>query len=34
MHVDARLKRLHEGEAIDWSCAEAMAFGSLLLQVD
>ncbi|XP_014218375.1 probable 2-oxoglutarate dehydrogenase E1 component DHKTD1 homolog, mitochondrial [Copidosoma floridanum] len=32
-HVAARLKRLEEdGRSIDWSTAEAMAFGSLLYQ--
>lgn len=31
-HVNARLQRLEQGEAIDWATAEALAFGSLLLQ--
>ena len=30
-HVEGRLKRLKDGNSIDWSTAEAMAFGSLLL---
>lgn len=31
-HVKARLKRIESGTQIDWSTAEAMAFGSLLYQ--
>nr|CAD7392524.1 unnamed protein product [Timema cristinae] len=31
-HVKGRLKRLIEGSKIDWSTAEAMAFGSLMYQ--
>uniref|UniRef100_A0A915D301 Transketolase-like pyrimidine-binding domain-containing protein n=1 Tax=Ditylenchus dipsaci TaxID=166011 RepID=A0A915D301_9BILA len=31
-HIDARLARLKKGTAIDWSTAESLAFGSLLLQ--
>lgn len=33
MHVNGRLQRLQEGKAIDWATSEALAFGSLLLQV-
>ena len=33
IHVNARLKRLEEGAAIDWGLAEALAVGSLLYQV-
>ncbi|VDN53664.1 unnamed protein product [Dracunculus medinensis] len=32
MHVDARLKKMEMGTNIDWSTAEALAFGSILLQ--
>ncbi|KAM3870535.1 2-oxoadipate dehydrogenase complex component E1 [Diretmus argenteus] len=31
-HVQARLNKLEEGSKLDWSTAEAMAFGSLLCQ--
>ncbi|XP_058064040.1 probable 2-oxoglutarate dehydrogenase E1 component DHKTD1 homolog, mitochondrial isoform X2 [Anopheles bellator] len=31
-HVDARLKRLAEGQRIDWATAEALAIGSLMYQ--
>uniref|UniRef100_A0A182QNH5 Transketolase-like pyrimidine-binding domain-containing protein n=1 Tax=Anopheles farauti TaxID=69004 RepID=A0A182QNH5_9DIPT len=31
-HVDARLKRLGEGQRIDWATAEALAIGSLIYQ--
>ncbi|XP_061106928.1 2-oxoadipate dehydrogenase complex component E1 [Conger conger] len=31
-HVQARLQKLEEGTRLDWSTAEAMAFGSLLCQ--
>ncbi|KAJ3185915.1 hypothetical protein HDU85_000827 [Gaertneriomyces sp. JEL0708] len=31
-HVDSRLKKTAEGKALDWATAEAMAFGSLLLE--
>ncbi|CAB0031967.1 unnamed protein product [Trichogramma brassicae] len=31
-HVEARLKKVDEGTRLDWSTAEAMAFGSLLHQ--
>ncbi|KAJ8384333.1 hypothetical protein AAFF_G00205860 [Aldrovandia affinis] len=31
-HVQARLQKLQEGAKLDWSTAEAMAFGSLLCQ--
>uniref|UniRef100_A0A2M4BCS7 Putative 2-oxoglutarate dehydrogenase e1 subunit n=2 Tax=Anopheles marajoara TaxID=58244 RepID=A0A2M4BCS7_9DIPT len=31
-HVDGRLKRLTEGQRIDWATAEALAFGSLMYQ--
>lgn len=31
-HVQARLQKLEEGTKLDWSTAEAMAFGSLLCQ--
>ena len=31
-HCDARVKRLEEGTNLDWSTAEALAFGSLLYQ--
>ncbi|MED6274305.1 putative 2-oxoglutarate dehydrogenase E1 component DHKTD1, mitochondrial [Characodon lateralis] len=31
-HVQARLQRLEEGTKLDWSTAEALAFGSLLCQ--
>uniref|UniRef100_A0A7E4UQ48 Transket_pyr domain-containing protein n=1 Tax=Panagrellus redivivus TaxID=6233 RepID=A0A7E4UQ48_PANRE len=31
-HVDARLNRIKTGENIDWSTAEALAFGSILAQ--
>lgn len=30
--VNSRIKRLAEGNAIDWATAEAMAFGSLMYQ--
>lgn len=30
-HVQARLTKLQEGQGIDWATAEALAFGSLLL---
>ncbi|KAJ2491556.1 hypothetical protein IWW37_002228 [Coemansia sp. RSA 2050] len=29
-HIKPRLKRLHEGHAVDWATAEALAFGTLL----
>ncbi|KAI9505841.1 hypothetical protein GGI25_001249 [Coemansia spiralis] len=29
-HIKPRLKKLHEGKAIDWATAEALAFGTLL----
>ncbi|KAJ2809442.1 hypothetical protein H4R20_000062 [Coemansia guatemalensis] len=29
-HIQARLKRLEEGKAVDWATAESLAFGSLL----
>uniref|UniRef100_A0A182M1G0 Transketolase-like pyrimidine-binding domain-containing protein n=1 Tax=Anopheles culicifacies TaxID=139723 RepID=A0A182M1G0_9DIPT len=32
IHIDARLKRLAEGQRIDWATAEAMAIGSLMYQ--
>ncbi|KAI6238223.1 putative 2-oxoglutarate dehydrogenase E1 component DHKTD1-like protein, mitochondrial [Aphelenchoides fujianensis] len=32
MHVNARLQRVESGAGIDWGTAEALAFGSLLLQ--
>jgi 2-oxoglutarate dehydrogenase complex dehydrogenase (E1) component-like enzyme len=32
MHANARIQRLTDGTAIDWGTAEAMAFGSLLIQ--
>ncbi|XP_049533346.1 probable 2-oxoglutarate dehydrogenase E1 component DHKTD1 homolog, mitochondrial [Anopheles darlingi] len=31
-HVDGRLKRLSEGQRIDWATAEALAIGSLMYQ--
>uniref|UniRef100_A0A182N116 Transketolase-like pyrimidine-binding domain-containing protein n=1 Tax=Anopheles dirus TaxID=7168 RepID=A0A182N116_9DIPT len=31
-HIDARLKRLADGQRIDWATAEALAVGSLLCQ--
>ena len=31
-HVQERLKQLEEGREIDWSTAEALAIGTLLLQ--
>uniref|UniRef100_A0A182P7W8 Transketolase-like pyrimidine-binding domain-containing protein n=1 Tax=Anopheles epiroticus TaxID=199890 RepID=A0A182P7W8_9DIPT len=31
-HIDARKKRLAEGQKIDWATAEALAIGSLMLQ--
>lgn len=31
-HVDARLRRLADGQRIDWATAEALAFGSLMYQ--
>uniref|UniRef100_A0A8D3BNQ5 2-oxoadipate dehydrogenase complex component E1 n=1 Tax=Scophthalmus maximus TaxID=52904 RepID=A0A8D3BNQ5_SCOMX len=31
-HVQARMQKLEEGNKLDWSTAEAMAFGSLLCQ--
>ncbi|KAI1719617.1 transketolase, pyrimidine binding domain-containing protein [Ditylenchus destructor] len=31
-HIDARLNRLRSADKIDWSTAEALAWGSLLLQ--
>lgn len=33
MHANARVQRLTDGNGIDWGTAEAMAFGSLLVQV-
>ena len=32
-HIDGRLKAVRGGEGIDWATAEAMAIGTLLLQV-
>lgn len=32
MHVQGRLQKIEEGTKLDWSTAEAMAFGSLLCQ--
>ena len=29
-HIDARIKKLSQGDAIDWATAEALAFGTLL----
>ncbi|TKR61087.1 hypothetical protein L596_028247 [Steinernema carpocapsae] len=31
-HCDARVTKLEKGEGIDWATAEAMAFGSILMQ--
>lgn len=31
-HVDSRLKKVEEGAGLDWATAEALAFGSLLLE--
>ncbi|CAB0042711.1 unnamed protein product [Trichogramma brassicae] len=31
-HIAARLRQVEEGRGLDWATAEAMAFGSLLLQ--
>ncbi|CAG0884050.1 unnamed protein product, partial [Darwinula stevensoni] len=31
-HIEARRRKLNEGEAVDWATAEALAFGSLLYQ--
>ena len=31
-HVEARLKKLKNGNGIDWATAEALAIGSLLYQ--
>lgn len=31
-HVNGRLRRINEGLNIDWSTAEAMAWGSLLYE--
>lgn len=31
-HIEARLKKLKEGNTIDWATAEAIALGSLLFQ--
>ncbi|KAI8818015.1 thiamine diphosphate-binding protein [Fimicolochytrium jonesii] len=31
-HIDTRLKRVNEGVGLDWATAEALAFGSLLLE--
>ena len=31
-HVQERLKKLEEGRGIDWSTAETLAIGTLLLQ--
>uniref|UniRef100_A0AAY5F2V7 2-oxoadipate dehydrogenase complex component E1 n=1 Tax=Electrophorus electricus TaxID=8005 RepID=A0AAY5F2V7_ELEEL len=31
-HVQSRLQKLAEGTKLDWSCAEALAFGTLLCQ--
>ncbi|KAI8913998.1 thiamine diphosphate-binding protein [Powellomyces hirtus] len=31
-HIDARLRKVEGGTAVDWASAEAMAFGSLLLE--
>ena len=30
IHVGARMKKLEEGDSIDWGFAEAMAIGTLL----
>ena len=32
-HVEGRLKAMRDGKGIDWATAEAMAIGTLLLQV-
>jgi probable 2-oxoglutarate dehydrogenase E1 component DHKTD1 len=32
MYIDGRMKKIEEGTNIDWSTAEAMAIGSLLMQ--
>lgn len=32
-HCEARISKMINGEGIDWGTAEALAFGSLLLQV-
>ena len=32
MHVKGRRDKIENGKAVDWSTAEAMALGSLLLQ--
>lgn len=31
-HIEARLQKLTEGQALDWATAEALAFASLLYQ--
>lgn len=32
MHIDSRMQKMQTGEGIDWATAEAMAFGSILLE--
>ncbi|CAB3396919.1 unnamed protein product [Caenorhabditis bovis] len=32
MHIDSRMNKIQSGEGIDWATAEALAFGSLILQ--
>ena len=31
-HVNARLEKVEAGKGLDWATAEAMAFGSLMLE--
>ncbi len=31
-HIDARVQAIKDNESLDWATAEAMAFGSLLLE--
>ena len=31
-HVNARLEKVEAGRGLDWATAEAMAFGSLMLE--
>ncbi|CAI5453123.1 unnamed protein product [Caenorhabditis angaria] len=32
MHIDSRIQKMQTGDSIDWATAEALAFGSLLLE--
>ena len=31
-HIKERVKAIEEGKGLDWATAEALAFGSLMLQ--